>query len=489
MTQVQQQPATDPAGPTGKLATWVAGLTLDDVPQTVVERAKHLLLDGLGCALVGARLPWSRVATDAVLNIEGRGSQGDTVGTVVIGTGRTAGAPAAAVLNGTFIQGFELDDFHPLAPLHSCSLLIPALLSTASTRPLSNTGPTGPIKGAELLLAAIAGFEVGPRVGYTLHGTQMLDRGWHSGSVFGTHSAAMASGKLLGLSPAQLEDALGLAGTQSSGLMAARYEAMSKRMHHGLAARNGFYAAGLAAAGYTGIKRVFEREYGGFLSVFGEGHDPDPSLLTCQLGQRWETTIIMVKSYAAMGGLHGAIDAARRLRGSIAPQDISKIDITVGETIYKHGWWRPQRPLTPIGAQMNIGYATAAALLDGNVLPEQFTPARLDADDIWSLIAATTVHLDESLTHADSTEKFRTDVAVTTRDGAVHRARVAQPHGAPTDPVTNDELVAKFHALADRVTSRGRAEAIERAVVGLDRLDDTDELTDLLGAPVAGALD
>jgi 2-methylcitrate dehydratase PrpD len=476
MTAVQQQAATDPAGPTGRLATWVADVTLDDVPRNVTERAKHLLLDGLGCALVGAQLPWSRVASDAVLGLEGTGD------TVVIGTGRTTSAPAAAVLNGTFIQGFELDDFHPLAPLHSCSLLIPALVSTATVRPGATTG-------AELLLAAITGFEVGPRVGYTLHGAQMLDRGWHSGPVFGTHSAAMASGKLRGLPPAQLEDALGLAGTQSSGLMAAQYEAMSKRMHHGLAARNGFYAAGLAAAGYTGIKRVFEREYGGFLSVFGEGHDPDASLLTGQLGQRWETSVIMVKSYAAMGGLHGAIDAAIQLRSSIAPQDVSKIDVTVGETIYKHGWWQPERPLTPIGAQMNIGYATAAALLDGNVLPEQFTAGRLDADDIWSLIAATTVHLDESLTHADITEKFRTDVALTARDGTVHRARVVQPHGAPTDPVTNEELVAKFHALADRVTNRVRAEAIERAVVGLEALDDTDDLIDLLADPVAGALD
>jgi 2-methylcitrate dehydratase PrpD len=476
MSTMHQQAATDPDGPTGLLATWVWNLALDDVPAHVAERAKHLLLDGLGCALVGAQLPWSRVATDGVLSLEGPGD------TLVIGTGRTTGPPAAAVLNGTFIQGFELDDFHPLAPLHSASLLIPALLSTATVRPETTTG-------AELLLAAIAGFEVGPRVGYTLHGAQMLDRGWHSGPVFGTHSAAMASGKLRGLPPAQLEDALGLAGTQSAGLMAAQYEAMSKRMHHGFAARNGFYAAGLAAAGYTGIKRVFEREYGGFLSVFGEGHDPDATLLTGQLGQRWETTIIMVKSYAAMGGLHGAIDAARKLRSSVAPESISKIDITVGETIYKHGWWAPQRPLTPIGAQMNIGYATAAALLDGNVLPEQFTTARLDADDIWSLIEATTVHLDESLADADITERFRTDVAVTTHDGAVHDVRVPQPHGAPTDPVTNDELVAKFHALADRVTNRGRAEAIERAVVGLDELDDIDYLIDLLAAPVAGALD
>jgi 2-methylcitrate dehydratase PrpD len=475
LTVATHEPATAPSGPTGKLATWVAELSLSDVPAAVRERAKHLLLDGIGCALIGAQLPWSRTATDAVLDIDGAGD------TVVIGTGRTASAPAAAVLNGTFIQGFELDDFHPIAPLHSCSLVLPALLSTAAS--LQTT------RGADLLLAAIVGFEVGPRVGYTLNGAQMLDRGWHSGSVFGTHSAAMAAGKLRRLSPARLEDALGLAGTQSSGLMAAQFEAMSKRMHHGLAARNGLYAAGLAAHGYTGIKRVFEREYGGFLSVFGEGHHPHPEALTSDLGHRWETSTIMVKSYAAMGGLHGAIDAARRLRPSVDRNRIAHIDITVGTTIYKHGWWVAERPLTPIGAQMHLGYATAAALLDGNVLPEQFTPARLDADDIWRLIERTDVHLDEALDTAPITERYRTDVTVTTDDGAKHRARIDQPHGAPADPVTNEELVAKFHALADRVTSRARATAIEKAVTGLEELDDIDDLVGLLAAPVMGALD
>ncbi|MUL49220.1 MmgE/PrpD family protein [Mycobacterium sp. CBMA293] len=466
---------TDPAGPTGTLATWVADLSLDDIPAPVLDRAKHLLLDGIGCALIGSGLPWSRVATEAVLSLEPAGD------VKVIGTGRTTSAVGAAILNSTFIQGFELDDFHPLAPLHSCSLVIPALLSTAAS--------TGQVSGRDFLVAAVAGFEVGPRVGYALHGSQMLDRGWHSGPVFGTHTAAMSAGKLRGLNPAQLEDALGLAATQSSGLMAAQYEAMSKRMQHGFAARNGFYAAGLAAAGYTGIKRVFEREYGGFLSVFGEGHQPDPAPLTGQLGQWWETSMIMVKSYAAMGGLHGAVDGARRVHENLAGQQISRIDITVGETVYKHGWWQPQRPLTPIGAQMNIAYAVAAALLDGNVLPEQFTAARLDADDIWNLIDRTEVHLDESLTDAPITERFRTDVVVTTADGTRHHARVDQPHGAPNDPVTNAELVTKFHALADRVTDRARATEIEAAVLNLETADGIDHLIDLLAAPVSGALD
>ncbi|MCW2652455.1 MAG: MmgE/PrpD family protein [Mycobacterium sp.] len=465
--------ATDPAGPTGALATWVHELSLDDVPPPVIERAKHLILDGLGCALIGAQLPWSRVATEAVLDIDGNGD------TVVIGAGHTASAPAAALLNGTYIQGFELDDFHPLAPLHNCALILPALLSTVSSH----------TRGDNFLLAAIAGLEVGPRVGGALHGSEMLDRGWHSGAVFGTHSAAMASGKLRGLTPAQLEDALGLAATQSSGLMAAQYEAMSKRMHHGFAARNGLYAAGLAAHGYTGIKRVFERDYGGFLSVFGEGHHPNPAAVTDALGRRWETSIVMVKSYAAMGGLHGAVDAARALRTVLDPRHIRAIRLTVGDTVYNHGWWRPERPLTAVGAQMNIGYVTAAALLDSNVLPEQFTPARLDADDIWALIDRTDVVLDESLAHAPVTERFRTDLNVTMDDGTVHHTRVDQPHGAPSDPVTNDELVIKFRALADRVTGPDRARAVERAVLGIDDLADVNELIDLLAAPVSGALD
>jgi 2-methylcitrate dehydratase PrpD len=78
---------------------------------------------------------------------------------------------------------------------------------------------------------------------------------------------------------------------------------------------------------------------------------------------------------------------------------------------------------------------------------------------------------------------------VTTRDGDVHQVCVVAPHGAPWDPVTNDELVNKFHALADRVTSRDRATAIERVLVGLENLDDVSELIDLLAPPVAGALD
>ncbi|HEY0451270.1 MmgE/PrpD family protein [Actinophytocola sp.] len=455
------------------LARWVDGLRLDAIPDRVRTRAKHLLLDGVAAGLVGAQLPWSRVATDAVLGVEGAGDA------AVIGTGVTTSAPAAVLLNSTFVQGFELDDFHPLAPLHSCSLVLPVLLAAA------------PVSGAAALTAAIAGFEVGPRVGLALHGSQMLSRGWHSGPVFGTHAAAMAAGKLRGLDAGLLEDALGLAGTQSAGLMAAQYEAMSKRMQHGFAARNGFYAVALAAGGYTGIKRVFDREYGGYLAVFGEGHDPDPQQVVAGLGEVWHTELIMVKSYAAQGGLHGTIQAALELRAehAIDAAQVDRVEIAVGHTVYHHGWWPPERPLTAVGAQMNLGYAVAVALLDGEVMPPQFTPRRLDADDVWALIGKVGVRLDEAIEAGPVHERFATELTVTLRDGTKQRRRVVQPHGGPADPVTNDELVAKYRTLVGPLLDTARLDAIQRAVLALDELTDLTGLVDLLASPVKGALD
>src|SRR5271167_1715793 len=118
--------ATDPNGPTGRLATWLAGVTLDDVPTSVREHAKHLLLDGVACALVGAQLPVSRKGVEGVTALDDAGNA------LLIGWGgRTTSAPSAAMLNSSFIQAFELDDYHPLSPLHSNSLVMPAMLAAA----------------------------------------------------------------------------------------------------------------------------------------------------------------------------------------------------------------------------------------------------------------------------------------------------------------------------------------------------------------------
>ena len=473
-TEAAALPASDPAGATGMLCAWLANLSLDQVPHATQERAKDILLDGIGCALVGAQLPWSRTAVEVATRFEGRGDR------TLIGWGRTVPATTAALLNGTFIQGFELDDFHPRAPLHSASLLIPALLASGEE--------LGGVSGAQFLLGAIAGFEVGPRVGLALHGGEMLTRGWHSGAVFGTHAAAAATGILLKLDAARFEDALGLAGTQSAGLMAAQFEAMCKRMHHGFASRNGMFAALMAAGGYTGIKRVFEQKYGGFLSVFGEGHDPLADEITNELGTRWETGQIVLKPYAAMGAVHAPLDGIFEIMGrrKLTAADIERIDIDLSKAAYHHGWWVLERPVTTVAAQMNIAYSVAVAVLDGAAMVQQYSPARIAADDVWALIPKITAHhnMDFDKGGHETRGNMRMKVRLTT--GEVLEAFVKMPKTV-SEPLNREQTIAKFRKVTDGLVDPERQDRLAETVLSLETLRSTNTLSELLAAPVGAA--
>ena len=470
------RPATDPAGPTGRLATWVANTTLDDVPASVRDRAKHLVLDGIGCALVGAQLPVSRIGVKGVTALDTAGD-----GTLIGWDGKATSSTSAAMLNSSFIQGFELDDYHPLAPLHSNSLVLPAMLAAAPH--------VGHVSGGRFLLGAILGYETGPRVGQALGGLDMLSRGWHSGVVFGTISSAAAAGTLYGLDAAGFEDAFGMAATQSCGLMSAMYESMVKRMQHGFASRNGLTAAALAAVGYVGIKRVFERPYGGWLAVFGECHRTYPEEIYSGLGTLWETERIAVKPYAAMGLLHAAIDAALELRPKVDMSQIQRIDIYMGEAAYAHGGWKAERPLQVIGAQMNVSYAVAVALLDGDVLVKQFTPDRVNRDDVWALIDRTITHHERAYDNLPIDERLTTQVRLTLKDGTTQAAKVVHPRGTGDHSLTNDEIRDKYAKLTNGVVSPDRQAAIEKTVLDIDALDDVAQLMALLTPVVHSPLD
>jgi 2-methylcitrate dehydratase PrpD len=316
----------------------------------------------------------------------------------------------------------------------------------------------------------------------------MLTRGWHSGAVFGPFAAAAAAGCLLRINAAQFEDALGLAATQASGLMAAQFEAMSKRMHHGLASRNGLFAAAVASAGYTGIKRVFEREYGGFLSTFGEGHAPDASQVCLDLGERWETERVAIKPHAAMGGLHGGIDAVLELAAgrALRSDDIEQVEVEVGEAVFHHGGWVPTRPLNTVGAQMNLAYAVAVTILDGAAFVEQFSPSRIDQDDVWDLIGRTAVRHDAAIDQLGADAAGCTRVRIKFRNGEVNEAVVEQPRGRPGRPLSNQEIVAKFRRLAGAVIEADRRDAIENCVLELEIVGDVSELVALLAPPAGG---
>jgi 2-methylcitrate dehydratase PrpD len=260
---------------------------------------------------------------------------------------------------------------------------------------------------------------------------------------------------------------------------------MGKRMQHGFAARNGVLAATLAAGGYTGIRRVFEREYGGFLSVFGEGHDPRADQITDGLGEVWHTDVIAIKPYAAMAGLHAAIDSARAMLAdaTVDPAAVESITVSVSAPAFHHGGWRAERPLAAVGAQMNLAYAVAVTLLDGTALAAQFAPSRIDADDVWALIDRTTLRHEPDF-DLRLEDGYNTRLEIRLSDGTVRTSFVEQPRGGLLHPLSGDEVVEKFRALTAPLIDCERARAIEEMVLALEQLVDLDDLVALLALAV-----
>ncbi|KIW12128.1 hypothetical protein PV08_09403 [Exophiala spinifera] len=477
---------SDPTGPTGKLSNWIHDVSLDAIPQYIRDRAKYLLLDGLACLLVGAQLPGSQLAVRAILGMEPPGHC-----TISGWADKKISPLQAALLNSTFIQAFELDDWHSEAPLHSNSLVIPAILAAAEHSTYTNGSDYDhrPITGSDMLLASIVGYEVGPRVGLGMYGAHMLTMGWHSGSVFGPSPAAAASAKILRLRPGQIEDALGIACTQAGGLMSAQYESDVKRMQHGFATRNGLMGTLLARTGYKGIKRVYEQEYGGFLTCFtrGNGMKPNarPEEVSKELGEVWKVAGVNVKAYAAMAGTHCTIDCMRELQNKYPSQmkDLTRIEhiiIEMGEASYHHGGWQANRPLAAIGAQMNNAYVGATQLVDGVVLPPQFADDMLDRNEVWDLVAKT-----ECRESHDFKQKFAQRVTITfvedeAGQGQEHLVvELPGPKGVVPE-LSNQEIVEKWRALAATVIDNARREKIEDLVLNLESCSDINNLIELL---------
>ncbi|PYH32005.1 MmgE/PrpD family protein [Aspergillus neoniger CBS 115656] len=364
---------------TRTLSTWLEELTPDSIPIEIRTRAKYQILDGLACALLGARLPWSVKAHNAITAIEGRGKC------------TTLTPSAAALLNSTFLQGFEIDDVHVEAPIHTCSVVLPAVLAAAEQEHSSNT----PVSGSALITALVAGYETGPRVGHALGGSHMLTIGWHSGAIFGPAASVAAVSKILGLSAAQIEDALGIACTQACELMSAQFESMVKRMQHGFASRSGVLATYLAKQGVTGTKDIFDSSSGGFLKTFSHGAESEPKFFpeeVCKgLGEVWHSAKTRQKPYPLMAGSHCTVDCVRDLQAKYPAKmkewkKMVKIEAEMARAAMKKGGWTPEKPANVTGAQMCVPYAVALQVVDWEVVPAQFAPGKLNREELWKVM-------------------------------------------------------------------------------------------------------
>jgi len=452
---------------TRRMAEFVSTLTYERIPAEVRERIKLLVLDSLGCAIYGAALEWCQILQRSLKSLDA------TRTTSVWGTTLALSSPHAALINGTQVQGFELDDVHRQGVLHVGAVTLPPLIAVAESH--------AELSGRDLLTAAVAGYEIGPRVGKCM-GQEHIGQGWHSGATVGVYSAAAGAARGLRLTPEQTVHALGIAGTQSAGLMAAQYGAMVKRMHAGRAAQSGLYGALLAKDGFTGIVDVFEAPYGGFCTTFSRSQDRFKlDELSAGLGERFETLRIALKFYSCVGSNHTTLDAIRDIqrRRPFKLDEVAKIVVHGSQVTVDHVGW-PYRPEGLTSAQLNLPFCVATLLLEGDVFVDQFKPEAVDDRARIELSRKVEVVHDPAITAQGSAFRHKVRVDIQFRNGTVESETREAPRGSEQSFASEGEIVEKFKKLTRQVMSEARQNALVDAVLNMERLADGKRLAELL---------
>jgi 2-methylcitrate dehydratase PrpD len=423
-----------------RLATFVHDLRFEMLPDDVIHTARRSLIDTLGAALGGVETDAARACLAGVKDFDA----GDQV--TLWGTAQRASAPAAALVNGTLSHAIEMDDFSGCD--HSGAVVIPSALAVAEA--------VGGHSGRDLLVAIVAGYDIARRPmeaagGYTPHN----GRGWHSTGTCGSFGAAATAGRMMNLDTAQLTSAIGLAGSFTGGVWAFIDDgAMSKRLHPGRAAENGVTSAFLARRGLTGPTRIFEADWGGFLSTYAPD-SADLEALTSGLGESYRIMKSGIKPYASCRGVHSAIDGLLKLRVDYGVESDNVARITVYGSPFDVGMVGGTNVATMLAAQMSLPYGLAVTLLTGEASIAQYTDERRSSPEVLATLAKITMVPDSEMT--DDDEPI---VEVALIDGRVMRMQIPIALGAATNPLSDDQLARKFRSLAGMAFSEALVEEL-----------------------------
>lgn len=447
--------------PTRELAKFASQLTYDNIPAAAIDRIKLCLLDTFGCGLFGSSLPWAGIVADFA------GDLGGAQEATVWGRNFKVSAPNAALANGTAVHSFEIDDLHKTSIVHPGSVVATPALAMAEY--------IGGCDGKTFLTALVAGYEVTIRVGMSV-GTSHLQKGFHPTGTNGTFGAAAAAGRLLGLDEERMTHALGIGGTQAAGLMAAQYSAMVKRMHAGRAAQSGIYGALLARKGLTGITNILEADYGGYCKVMAD--KSDMSLLTRGLGENFETAVTGFKPYAAGGSTHTGHEGVKAImqENKLSADMIDKITIRSTTVTYHHTSWE-YHPEGVTAAQMNLHYVAAVTALEGEIFIDQFTEEKIKDPQIIAFSRKVEVVPDPELDKLGPEFRHAVIAEIKTKDGKLFSKRVDTAKGSNKNPMTTEEVIAKYKILAGKVISPQNVDALYEQVQTLEKISDVRDLS------------
>lgn len=446
--------------PTQNLAAFAAGLRFKDIPTPVVDRCVDLFVDWFGSALAGKGV--GPVESIRAFAREMGPSGGDSE--IIID--RSMSSPVfAAMVNAASSHVAEQDDVHNGSVFHPAAVVFPPVLAVAQSTRAS---------GREMIAAAVAGYEVGIRVGEFLGRSHY--RIFHTTGTAGTIAAAAATGRLLNLSEEQMVHAFGSAGTQAAGLWEfLRDAADSKPLHTAKAAANGLIAAWLARDGFTGAQNILEGAQGLGAAM---SSDADPSRLDDGLGSRWALSETSFKFHASCRHTHPAADALLLAmeKNGLKFDEIESVTARVHQgAIDVLG--TVTEPSTVHQAKFSMGTTLGLIVAHRRAGMDEFDKHALEPD-IAQFRERVRMVFDDEVDSAYPA-KWIGKIAVRTHDGREFQARVDEPKGDPGNTLSRTEIENKVGGLAAFSNSASTGE-VEALLPRLWKITETNSVGSLL---------
>ena len=451
---------------TARIAEFAASLKFEDISAEAVYQAKRFLLDSLGCALGGYRQHDVILALQVLDEIAGRGP------CTVIGSGQRVDPVSASLANALMIRCMDYNDIYWKQDPSHPSDIFPAALAGCE-----RAGSDG----RELIVGLVLGHEFECRFCEAAF-PGIRERGWHHATLTAFVSPIVA-GRALRLSADQIQHAIGISASRHAtlGAVTAGKLTMMKNTVDPMATQSGVLAALMAEKGYTGPEHVVDGKEG---LTHCLGPEWKLNALTEGLGQSWRITQCGMKFFPTEALTHAPISAVLDLvhEHSLKPEQVEKVRIRslarAADILSDPSKYDPHTKET---ADHSLPYVIAAALVDRQVTPAQFTPQKIMDSQIRAQL-----HKVEVVGDPEIEKVFpglqRVIVTIRTTSGQEFTKQLDYPKGDPRNPLSDAEVEEKFAALADGVLSRAAQKKVREAVWNLEKLESVSALLKLLKA-------
>ncbi len=449
----------------GQMAKFAIDLQYDQIPDIVIWEAKRFLLDSIGCALAAVN------NDDMAAMYRFIEKLGGTPEASVIGRDFQTNAANAALMNCLLTRALDYNDIYwEQDPSHP-SDMIGAALAAAEVSGKS---------GKDALVAIIIAYELELRWCHAAN-PGVREVGWHHATLTQFVSPLVA-GKMYDLSLDQMIAAVGISGSShfTLGGVVAGHLTNMKNTADPLAAQAGVLAALMAREGYEGPVEVIEGKEGLFEVV--NNVEWQPEWLLKGLGEEFMITQCSYKAFPTEALTHQPISAALQVcqEQNLTAEDISEILVettTRGADILSDP--SKYQPTTKETADHSLPYVIAAAVADGNVLPDSFSDEKLKDPRIWDLLGKIKVVADPEIDAMFPGVK-RARVSITSNAGETHTAQVDHAKGSPKNPMTDEDIVSKFRANAEGVLNPTQQEKVIDLTWRFDELEEIGEYMKLL---------